>query len=191
MGHQQRRFSLCADDGEDVRGHPQAGLIIQRREGLIQKQDVRLGGQRADEGAALAHPPGELGGPAPGKARQAVALQQPPYGGPVGLIVQPPELQAQDHIFPDAAPLEKAVPLGHEAQAAVGAPEGLAPQLNGAGGELLQPGDGPQKRGFAAAGGPHDADKFPLGHEEGHIRQSSHLPLVGLVAPHGDHWVHA
>ena len=66
---------------------------------------------------------------------------------------------------------------------AVGAPEGLAPQLNGAGGELLQPGDGPQERGFAAAGGPHDADKFPLGHGEGHIRQSRHLPVYGTFLP--------
>mgnify|MGYP000647088488 CR=1 FL=1 len=51
---------VLPDDAPDVRRHRKAGLVIQCGERLIQQQDLRIGGQRADQGAALAHAAGEL-----------------------------------------------------------------------------------------------------------------------------------
>ena len=76
MGHQQGGLALGADDAPDIAGYRQPGLIVQRREGFIQQQDIRACGQRADQGAPLPHAAGQLVGPLDGEFRQVVALQQ-------------------------------------------------------------------------------------------------------------------
>ena len=129
MGHQQRRLALLPYDAVDIRRYGQPCLIVQRRKGLIQQQHLGLSRQRPDQGAPLAHPAGELGGPLLSEVRQPVALQQlPDMGLPLRRILTPYR-QAQRHVAPDAAPLEQLVPLGHEAHLPGGAAHRLPIQL--------------------------------------------------------------
>ena len=181
MGHQQRRLALLPYDAVDIRRYGQPCLIVQRRKGLIQQQHLGLSRQRPDQGAPLAHPAGELGGPLLSEVRQPVALQQlPDMGLPLRRILAPYR-QAQRHVAPDAAPLEQLVPLRHEPHLPGGAAHRFALQLHPAAGERLQPRQRRQQGGFSAAGGTHDAAKFPLLHIEGDIPQRLHLPVRGLV----------
>ena len=129
VGHQQRRLALLPYDAVDIRRYGQPCLIVQRRKGLSQQQYLRLGRQRPDQGAPLAHPAGELGGPLLSEVRQPVALQQlPDMGLPLRRILTPYR-QAQRHVAPDAAPLEQLVPLGHEAHLPGGPAHRLPIQL--------------------------------------------------------------
>ena len=105
----------------DVAGYRQTGLIIQRGNRLIQQQNIRLRGQRADQGAALPHAAGQLVRALGGKFPQAVALQQPLHIAAVRRITVVPDLQPQHHVVIDGAPFKQLVALGHKAHAPVGA----------------------------------------------------------------------
>ena len=122
---------------------------------------------------------GQLGGLLFGKGRKTVALQQRADVVVGRAVTLPPYPQAQRHVIPDAPPLEKLIPLGHEAHV------GRAVEVDDAAAELFQPGDGAQQRGFAAAGRAYQADKFAILQVEGHVPHRLHLPVGGLIAGGG------
>ena len=181
MGHQQGGFPLLPDDAVNIRRNRQPGLIVQGGERLIQQQDPGIRRQGADQGAALAHTAGQLPRPLIPEGPQAVALQQAPDPGLVFRRILPPDGQSQGHIVPDAPPGEQLVLLGHEAHLGRGAPQGLSVHGDLPAGQGLQPRQDGQQRGFAAAGGAHDAAELPLLHVQGHVPQGLHLPVRCLV----------
>ena len=63
--------------------------------------------------------------------------------------------QPQRHVVPYIPPLEELVPLGHKADFWRRALYRPAGDLDSAAAEGLQPGNGAEQGGFAAAGGPH------------------------------------
>ena len=76
----------CADDAMHVALEDELGLIVEGGERLVEQQDVRIGGQRADERHALTHAAGELIRIRVLEAGQAVGFQQlvrspPRFGG--------------------------------------------------------------------------------------------------------------
>src|SRR5450631_2228593 len=69
VGHQDRGLALPPQNGRELFGQRKAGLRVQRREWLVEQDNVRLGRERARQGNALAHAAGEL----PRKTAQKVA----------------------------------------------------------------------------------------------------------------------
>ena len=181
VGHQQGGELLAAQNGVDIGGHRQPGLVVQRREGFIQQQDPGIEGQCADQGAALTHAAGELSGPLVGEIFEPVALQQRQDPGAVFRRILPPHLQAQHHVVQNGAPFKQLVALGHQPDAGRGSGDRLAVQRDRAAVQLFQPGDGTQQGGLAAAGGTHDTAQLPLFHFQGNVPQGLHLSVVGLI----------
>ena len=97
------------------------GLIVERRERLVEQQDVRIGGKRADERHALPHAAGELIGIGVLEAAEAVGFQQlvrlPARLG--GALAQ--DFEAELGVLQHGAPLEQVVLLQQNADALVGA----------------------------------------------------------------------
>ena len=61
MGHHDHGLPFPAQDRVDIIGHSQAGLIIQCRKCLIQKENFRLDCQGTDQCHPLPHSSGKLG----------------------------------------------------------------------------------------------------------------------------------
>ena len=74
--HHQRRHLFPADDAVHILGHLQPRLIIQRRERLVQQQDVRLGRQSADQRRTLPHPAGQLRRPCILKVTESIDVKK-------------------------------------------------------------------------------------------------------------------
>ena len=150
-------------------------------QGSAQQQDLGVCCQRPDQGAALAHPAGELSRQFPGKIRETVPGQElpDPVLGLGGVLV--PDGGGQGHVGPDGLPGEKLVLLGHEPNLGSGGTDGLPVHQDLSGSGALQSGNEAQQGGLAAAGRAHDAEELPLLHLKADIPKSLHLPVRGLV----------
>src|SRR6476646_4993189 len=116
--HQDRGLALTAEDFGHFIGERDARLRVERRERLVEQDDVRLGAERAGERHPLAHAARKL-------ARQMMQELSEPVSGEklrralagvthVGAL----DLGAEQHVFQDRAPLEKIVLLQHIADLA-------------------------------------------------------------------------
>src|SRR5688572_8295698 len=63
MGHVDERRAELPMEGPQLQLHVLAELEIERREGLVEEEDLRLGCQRASKRRALDLAPGKLGRP--------------------------------------------------------------------------------------------------------------------------------
>ena len=113
MGDQQRRFFLRPDDAADIRRYLQAGLIVQGAERFIQKKEFGLQRQRPDQRGTLFHAAGELAGAFVTKVPEAVVFQIIVYFSKFFGDAEMIDLEPQDHVFIDAAPLKEMVVLQH------------------------------------------------------------------------------
>ena len=114
---EERRFLLASEDVRNVRGDFEAGLIVERGEGLVEEQDVGLHDERSDERGALAHPARELGRIALQKARKPVFFGEFHRAGAAVGGVLFLHFEGKVQIFLDGAPREEFVALEHVADA--------------------------------------------------------------------------
>ena len=113
MGDKNGSFLFLFDDFIDIVADGKPRLIIQSGKGLIQKQQVRLQGQSADQGGSLAHAAGELRGPGAAKFREAVGLQ---HGIDAFQAFRRHfflYFQTQHYVAVDGAPFKKVISLQH------------------------------------------------------------------------------
>ena len=88
-----------------------AGLHVERREGLVHQQDLRLDDERLREGHALAHPAGQFVRILPAVPREADA-REPVVRTRLRLVRRnPPQLQAETHVVARAAPRQQRLAL--------------------------------------------------------------------------------
>ena len=144
-------------------------LVVQRRERLVEQQDVGIHDQRTDQCDALAH-----------AARQCFRVGVFKTGEPKTLevfaglalgfdAVDAAGLEAQKHVAKHGAPGKQQVLLHHVADAAAQAFDLLAAIMHRARVRLDQAGDDIEDRGLAAAGGAHDADEIARVDVEGEV----------------------
>ena len=144
-----------------------ADLGVERAEGLVEEQHLRLHGERPGQGHALALAAGELGGEAAGEAVELDQLQQ--LVDPVGDLGLLPlaDLEPEGDVVEHGHVLERGVVLEDEADAALLrrlAGRVLAVDRDHAAVELLEPGDRPQQRRLAAAARAQQGGQRPVGH---------------------------
>ncbi len=135
--------------------HPYAQERVERGERFVEKQDLRIGDQRAGEGDALLLAPGKLGGQALSELRHVDEREHlRRLGLPFG-FAGAAHLQAERHIAEHGEVREQRVGLEHHRSAPACGRQvgdvGIAEQ-NVAGGDDLVPGDHAQRGTLAATG---------------------------------------
>ena len=113
MGDQECGFSGLPDNVCDVCGDGESGLEIQGAEGFVQKKEIGVDCHGADQGGALAHTAGELGGLFILEAIEPIISEQ--FQNVVDIFFGKDmiELQTEDHILIDRAPFKEMIPLQH------------------------------------------------------------------------------
>ena len=114
VGDQQHGFFVVAPNGKQQPLQAAAGNRIQGAEGFVQQQHRPVAEQRADQGRALAHPSGELGGVMALEAIQAEFNQQP--GGQLlffPVFAPGTQFGRQQNIVPQRPPGKEQVVLLH------------------------------------------------------------------------------
>src|SRR5262249_37705793 len=157
------------------------GLVIERRERLVQEQDVRGGGERADQGDPPAHAAGGL---------VRVGNLEPAEGGGRGQLGRGParfpagpaeDFQAELGVLEHGAPLEQVVLLQQDADAPVGAVDARAVEQQPSLGRPQQPGNERQKGGLAAAARADDAAELAVADREVEVFQRQRLAAPGEI----------
>ena len=178
-GHAERRTQL-----QDQRIEPGRGQRIQPGRGLVEKEQRRIGAQRARDGGALAHAAAEFGGQAleaavqPDQREPEARLQRQ-----LGLVERPAQpavvvaqaLALREHqVLADAHRAPQRAGLEHHAQAAAQAPahplvgivQVRALEQDAPGRRRLQPDHVAQQRALAAAAAAHDRQDLAAAHRE-------------------------
>ena len=136
-------------------------------------------GQRPGQRDPLALAAGEGGGQPVAVPRQADQLEQ--LGHPGRGVGGPAQPQRVPHVAGHGQVAEQLAVLEQQREAAlVGRYAGQvgAVPAHRPGGERLEPGDGPQQRGLAAARGPEHGQHLPVGQLEVDVDHGRH-PVVG------------
>jgi hypothetical protein len=107
---EQRRHSQLTEELVQLRAHGPAGMGVEGRQRLVEKEYVRLAGQRPGEGDPLALTTGELGGTRVGEAPDPEALEELGHGSPV--------TRAERDVASDVEVRKKRVLLEDEADSA-------------------------------------------------------------------------
>ena len=152
-----------------------AHLGVEVRQRLVEKEKLRLDGERAPERDALALAAGEVRDLALLEAREVEQLQHladpPPHLGPrhAAQAQAVADVAEHRHVRPERVGLEHhrdvALLRGEVRDIAAGEPDG-------AGRGLLEAGDGAQERGLAAAGRAEDRDE--LARRDGEVDAMQH-----------------
>ena len=165
---------FAADDFVDVVADAEPGLIIERGKGLVEKQNLRIDRQRADECGALPHAARELRGIVFQKIFQPVFFRKRkrprPVFGRVGFL----NFQGQKDIFFNGAPREEFVFLKHIT-------EGYSFVFHLAAGRLQQPRSQRQKGGFSAARRADDRREFAFRNGKIEVFHGGGFTLSGMV----------
>ena len=146
--------------------HPQLGVQVGQR--LVHADDGRLGHQGAGDGHALLLAAGELGYRL---GQLLVGQVDLPCDGVYLFLdfrlIQLLDLQAECDVVPHRHRGKQGVALEHDADVALlygHAGDVLPLHVHAAGRGLDEPGDGAQRGGLAAAGGPQEGEELPLLH---------------------------
>ncbi len=143
---------------------------IQIREGLVEQQQLGLGGQGTGQRHALLLSARQVMRRAIGIALQAHHLERFAgaafFVGHVGVVAE-----AEHHVFDHAQMRKERVVLKDESDAAalgryvsVVVSQDAIAHYNGSGRETLESGNAAQHCGFAASAGPEHGEDFPIGH---------------------------
>ena len=170
VGDEDDALAVGAPELEQLVLHQLARLDVERGEGLVHEQDLRVEDQHLRERRALAHASRRAGA---GSARRIPASptrasQSSP--APARLArSHAAELQARRDVGERAAPRHQRLGLEHVARAPVDARERLAEDAHRARRGLEQARGDVEQRGLAAARGPHDRDELALADGERHV----------------------
>ena len=192
--HQHRGDAEFALHGAD--GAPEffADLGVERAEGFVEQQHLRLVRQRARHGDALLLAAGELARQALVHAFERHELEQfLAPGAPVGGL-HAPHAQREFDVVGHGHVAEQRVVLEHEADAAIAGPDvghvaavqGNAPVV-----DAREAGDGPQQGALAAARGTQQHEELALAHLDGNVVDDGLvlIPFGDLVEGDGHAWV--
>ena len=113
------RRAACHADQFDV--EVVARHRVERAEGFVHEQDFRLAEQRAADGSALAHPPGEFPGMAVREVAQAEAVKQ--RTGAIDMVAARTALEfgCYEDVIEDGPPVQQRIALEDHAECAGGA----------------------------------------------------------------------
>ena len=160
-----------------------AHLGVERRERLVEQQQARRSRQRTGQCDALLLPAGQLRGVLGSLVRQANQFQQFLDAGGDFRLVEFLILEAEGDVFPRSQVREQCVGLEHDAEVALrGGQRGdigtileyLARGLD------VEPGDGAQKSGLAAARRAEETNELALVHFQRNVVKRGKRPeLLG------------
>ncbi len=179
VGHQHGRATEPAEMAAQVPSDGQPGGRVQRRQRLVQQQQLRARGERSGERDPLSLPAGERPGPAGGELGQPERLQPAQRGGPGGGPRDSPAAQPEGDVVPRGQMREQQVVLkNHPDRAALCRDEDSlrrvvqdeAGQADPARVDRLQPGQRPQQGGLARAVGPENGDGRPARRGQRHVQ---------------------
>ena len=168
MGNHEGKLLFLHPDVQYLVLHVHSRELVQRAQGLVQKQYLRLVDEGAHQRHALRHAAGKLGRVIVTKLRQAGYFEHMLNFFGLALIVAP-QIEAEGNILLRSQPREKRRILEYQPSAGGGAAYLLAVDRNAAQGGRDKPRHKAQYSGFSAAGGPHQRNKFPAGHLYAHI----------------------
>ena len=177
VGNEQDGHVDIAPDLQQVGLHLGAGLGIQRAEGFIHQQHPGLHGQRAGDGHALLHAPGQLVGIGIHKLLQSHDLDPLVRVFLCASLVLPHAPHAEHDIALHRQPGEQGVSLEDHATIRPGAGHGLVIDLHHPGRRIVQPGDNANERRFPAPRGPHNGYQFTPVNRAAHILDRGDRPL--------------
>ncbi|MCY1234030.1 hypothetical protein D9M72_465980 [compost metagenome] len=195
VGKGQRFFLVVGDEDEGDAGfllHPfqlhlhfLAQFQVERGERFVQQQHIRARRQGAGQGHPLLLAAGEFGGTAAGQVfhlHQGQHLLDPARDG---VALQSLHLQAEGDILGHAHVREERIVLEHGIDPALVGRElvhALAADLDGAGGDLLEAGDGTQQGGLAAARRAKEGEELVVADADRDIVQRrSHFGIIGIA----------
>ncbi len=153
MGDEQHLPALLVPQTQQQGLHLLASKGVEGAEGLVEQQQLRLGGQRPGDADPLALTAGEL------PDRLGVGLLQPhlaQHGQRAGLAFaarHAGKLQAEGNVVQYVAPGQQAIVLKHHPSLGAGAAHRPPLQSDGALLGALKTGDEVEQGGLAAAGG--------------------------------------
>ncbi len=189
MRDEDHRAAALHPDALEFEVHLVAGHRIERAEGFVHQQDVRITAQGARDGRTLAHAARQL--PRPALLEAGDADERTQFGRALAALRlrHPAQLQRQRDVVLDGHPgkqvrvLEDDTELlHHRIVALVAGPELLAADLDGARRRPQQPRNDAQQRRLPAAGGAEQDEEFARADVEIDAGQRQHLAGAQLVA---------
>ncbi|GKQ40825.1 hypothetical protein ALMP_73460 [Streptomyces sp. A012304] len=165
MGDEHHRLADLVVQPDDLVLHVTADQRVERREGLVEEEHLRITGQRPGEAHTLLHTAGQLVGVGVLVAREADQLDD--LLGPPGALgpAHTADLQTERHVVDDAAVGQQTEVLEDHGELAtaqiaqalvVGLADVLALEDDLTRGGFDQPGQTSHQRGLAGAGQAHD-----------------------------------
>ena len=192
VGKQDRLVDVVGDqdDGLAFLGPDLLELVLQlgarqrveRREGLVEQQDVGIGGQRAGDGDALAHAAGKLGRPAVGGVAEADHVDVAPHARlPLGARhALEDRVDGERHVGADGEPRHQRIGLEDDAAVGAGALDPVAADGDLAGVGHGEAGHQRDEGRLARAGEAHDGHDLAL--LDGEVDVVQHLgPPAGVA----------
>jgi len=171
VGHHDHRAGELAQQGEQQLLHSDARLRIERREGLVEDEQPRLGDEGARERHALAHALRKLGRVAVQRVGETDLAQR--LGGALApfLAGHATHLERQLDIAQRVAPRQQRIARQRIGGLAAARLRRRAGDDQAARREVLQPGHHVEKRGLAAAARPDDGDELAVGDGQIYARE--------------------
>jgi hypothetical protein len=190
VGHQHERALVLAVEREQELDDLRPGGGVEVAGGLVGQDEPRPQRQGPGDRHALLLAAGELGGVVVGAVGEPHGRKE--LAGPVERAGPAGQLQRHRHVLERGERGDQVVGLEHEADAVpaqarqrvlVEAGDLHAVQHDGAGGGPVEPGDEPEQRGLAAAGGPGDRHHLARVHVEAYAVEDRHCPPA-TAKPH-------
>src|SRR3954453_10754013 len=158
-GPEQHGLLVALPDREQHFLHQRSRLVVERAEGLVEQQDLRIIGERACDRGALLHAAGELLWPVVLEAGQT-DLADEGVSDLVSLRLGHATLaQAEGDVLAHRQPGKQRVGLEHHAAIGAGAGHLASIEHHTSAGRAIEAGDDAKQRGLAAAGRAEDGDE--------------------------------
>jgi len=181
MGDQHNRLASLVVDALQFQVHALARHGIERAEGLVHEDDLRIVHQRPADGGALLHAAGELPG------ILGLEILEPRHGqelagpGEMGLPVELAHLDRHHHVAQHRTPRQEHRILEDDAHIIRRLLYGDAADLHLAFGRRYEAGHEFQECGLAAPGRPDDGDEFTVGNIEIDRPQRGNVSAPGAI----------
>ena len=174
MGDQHRGAAIVGDDLDQQRLHVGARHLVQRAEGFVEQQHLRLAGKAARQRRPLRHPARQRGGAQMAGVGQAdlgdgAVHARLPFGARQLRLAL--EVEPEGHVALKVQPGQQCGVLEGDGKARVNAVERRAIDGDGARVGRLQPRQHPQQAGLADAAGAEDGNDLSRGKVQVEIGQ--------------------